>query len=100
MKPYEILNGPIEVWYAPVAEAFPDLDDAAPAGNWAKLGTSGSKVSSRPAATNASFNEPRKRVVLGSPVVSVPATAACSFDISFSKVTLFQFQGFDFEGLG
>jgi len=36
------ISGPLEVWVAPVGEAFPDLADA-PAGNWVKLGTAGSK---------------------------------------------------------
>lgn len=40
--PYEIIEGPFEVWYAEVGTAFPVID-AAPAGDWAKLGTSGSK---------------------------------------------------------
>ncbi len=37
----EILNGPLELYWAPVGEAFPDVD-VAPAGNWALIGTSGS----------------------------------------------------------
>lgn len=34
--PYQQLVAPAEVWVAPVAEAFPDLNDA-PAGNWVRL---------------------------------------------------------------
>lgn len=39
-EPYEIIVSPYEVWLAPVAEAFPDVDEA-PAGNWVLLGTNG-----------------------------------------------------------
>ena len=38
----EIINGPLELYIAPVGEANPDVDEA-PAGNWLKLGTSGDK---------------------------------------------------------
>jgi hypothetical protein len=40
--PYEIIAQPFTVWIAPVGEAFP-LIDAAPAGNWSKIGTSGDR---------------------------------------------------------
>jgi len=40
MTPYEIIAAPFTVWFAPVGEAFPAID-AVPAGNWAKIGTSG-----------------------------------------------------------
>lgn len=40
MQPYEIIAAPFTVWFAPVGEAFPAID-AAPAGNWAMIGTSG-----------------------------------------------------------
>jgi hypothetical protein len=39
-EPYEIIMAPYEVWLAPLATAFPDLDEA-PAAAWVKLGTSG-----------------------------------------------------------
>ena len=38
--PFEIIGAPYAIWVAPVGEAMPDLD-AAPAGNWELLGTSG-----------------------------------------------------------
>lgn len=40
MEPYEIIAAPLTVWQAPVGEAFPEID-AAPAGNWEKIGTLG-----------------------------------------------------------
>lgn len=40
MEPYEMITAPGEIWLAPVGESFPDVD-AAPSGNWAKLGQSG-----------------------------------------------------------
>lgn len=40
MEPYEVVAGPIEFWLAPVGEAFPAVN-AAPAGNWNLLGTTG-----------------------------------------------------------
>lgn len=40
MEPYEIIAAPFTVYWAPVGEAFPDVDEA-PAGNWATIGTSG-----------------------------------------------------------
>lgn len=38
--PFELIVAPFEVWSAPVGTAFPTLDEA-PAGAWAKVGTSG-----------------------------------------------------------
>lgn len=40
MASIEIVNGPLELYWAPVGEAMPNVD-AAPAGNWALIGTSG-----------------------------------------------------------
>lgn len=42
MDPYEIIAAPFTVYWAPVGEPFP-LIDAAPAGNWVKIGTSGDR---------------------------------------------------------
>lgn len=41
MTPYEILAGPVELYLAPVATAFPKVD-ATPSGTWVLLGTGGS----------------------------------------------------------
>lgn len=38
----EVICAPYVIWLAPVATAFPDVDEA-PAAGWAKLGTSGGK---------------------------------------------------------
>ncbi len=38
--PFEIIAAPFTVYFAPITEAFPDVDET-PAGNWAKIGTSG-----------------------------------------------------------
>jgi hypothetical protein len=38
--PYEVIAAPFVVYYAPVGEAFPTFD-AAVAGNWVRIGTSG-----------------------------------------------------------
>lgn len=40
--PLEIIVGPLSVYLAPVGEAMPAVD-AAPSGNWALMGTSGTK---------------------------------------------------------
>lgn len=40
--PYEILAGPLDLWFAPVDTAFP-LIDAAPGAGWSKLGTNGKR---------------------------------------------------------
>lgn len=40
--PFEIIVAPLTVWVAPVGTAFP-LTNAAPAGTWFKLGSSGTK---------------------------------------------------------
>lgn len=40
-EPFEILATPFEVWLAPVGEAFPDLADESPGGNWELLGVNG-----------------------------------------------------------
>lgn len=42
MEPYEIVGAPLTLWLAPVGEAFPAID-AAPGGNWVKVGTSGDR---------------------------------------------------------
>lgn len=42
MEPYEIIAAPFTVYWAPVGEAFPAID-AAPAGNWTKIGSSGDR---------------------------------------------------------
>ena len=39
--PYEVIAAPFTVWAAPVATAFPEIDDAAPDAAWIKVGTSG-----------------------------------------------------------
>lgn len=38
--PFEIIAAPFTVWFAPLAEAYPDVDET-PVGNWLKIGTSG-----------------------------------------------------------
>lgn len=38
--PFEIIAAPFTLYWAPTGEAFPDVDEV-PAGNWAKVGTSG-----------------------------------------------------------
>lgn len=40
--PFNIIGGPIDVWYAPYGTAFPDIA-AAPSGSWTLLGTNGNK---------------------------------------------------------
>lgn len=40
--PFEVIQGPMTLYVAPVGEAFPDVD-AAPAGNWDTVGTSGAR---------------------------------------------------------
>lgn len=40
--PYEIIAGPLNLWLAPVATAFP-LVGVAPAGPWARVGTDGNR---------------------------------------------------------
>ncbi|MFQ5775863.1 MAG: hypothetical protein ACE5GS_15175 [Kiloniellaceae bacterium] len=42
MTPFEIIATPFTLYWAPVAEPFP-LIDAAPAGNWSQIGTSGNR---------------------------------------------------------
>ena len=39
--PFEILNGPLTFYKAPVGEAFPLVDLEPPGGNWDLVGTSG-----------------------------------------------------------
>lgn len=40
--PFEIIAAPFTAWVAPVATAFPDVDEA-PGGAWTKVGTSGAR---------------------------------------------------------
>jgi hypothetical protein len=41
--PYEIIAAPLEVYVAPVGEAFPAVDASPPGGNWTLVGTLGSR---------------------------------------------------------
>lgn len=41
-SPFEVIAGPIQAWVAPLATAFPDLDEA-PAAAWILLGANGDK---------------------------------------------------------
>lgn len=41
-EPFEVIAGPIQVWTAPIATAFPAID-AAPGVGWTLLGTNGDK---------------------------------------------------------
>jgi hypothetical protein len=48
--PYEVITGPLTVYVAPVATAFPAVN-AAPGGGWFKLGTNGTKNYDEPGVT-------------------------------------------------
>ncbi len=41
-KPYHLIVGPVEIWFAPAGTAFP-LINGAPSGSFTKVGTDGSK---------------------------------------------------------
>ncbi|MBW8638997.1 hypothetical protein K1W69_17505 [Hoeflea sp. WL0058] len=64
MEPYEIIAAPFTVWFAPVGEAFPTFD-ADPAGNWAKIGTSGDENYSEDGVTVVHSQTTEKTRVLG-----------------------------------
>lgn len=40
-EPLEILSGPLDVYIAPVGEAFPTVSTSPPGGNWTLLGSNG-----------------------------------------------------------
>lgn len=42
-EPYQIIAGPLEVYWAPTGESFPSLDTTPPGGNWTLLGADGSR---------------------------------------------------------
>lgn len=65
MQPYEIIAAPLTLWLAPVGESFPTVD-AAPAGNWAKIGTSGDLNYDEGGVTIAHQQELAKWRALGS----------------------------------
>lgn len=50
MEPFEIIATPFAIYRAPVGEAFPAID-AAPAGNWTLIGTSGDRSYSEDGVT-------------------------------------------------
>lgn len=57
--PAKWIVAPAEIWLAPVGETFPEVD-VAPSGNWAKLGSAGSKDYSEDGITithNQSLNQ-------------------------------------------
>lgn len=64
MQPYEILAAPFTVWFAPVGEAFPAIG-ADPAGNWAKIGTTGDENYSEDGVTVAHSQTTETARVLG-----------------------------------
>lgn len=64
MTPYEIIGAPYTVWIAPIGEAFP-LIDAAPAGNWVKLGTNGDRNYSNDGVTISHSKSYQKARVAG-----------------------------------
>lgn len=43
MQPYEVIAAPLELYLAPVGEAFPLIDTDPPGGNWVLVGASGSQ---------------------------------------------------------
>tara|TARA_R110002124_G_scaffold256146_2_gene421796 strand:+ start:2959 stop:3558 length:600 start_codon:yes stop_codon:yes gene_type:complete len=65
MEPYEIIGAPFTLWLAPVGEAFP-LIDAAPAGNWIKVGTNGDRNYSDDGVTVAHSQSLEKARPVGS----------------------------------
>jgi len=65
MEPYEIIGAPYTLWLAPVGEAFP-LIDAAPAGNWIKVGTNGDRNYSDDGVTVAHSQSLEKARPVGS----------------------------------
>lgn len=49
--PFEVISAPGEIWVAPAATTFPDLDDAPGAAGFTLVGTSGSKSITEPGIT-------------------------------------------------
>lgn len=64
-KPFEIVAAPFTVWRAPVGEAFPAIN-AAPAGNWSMIGTSGDRNYSEEGVTVVHGQTIAQSRVLGS----------------------------------
>lgn len=52
MEPYEIIGAPFTLWVAPTGTAFPAIN-AAPAGDWTKIGTNGDRNYSEDGVTVA-----------------------------------------------
>ena len=64
MEPYEIIAAPFTVWFAPVGEAFPEIDED-PTGNWAMIGTNGDENYSEDGVTVAHPQTLEKTRLLG-----------------------------------
>jgi hypothetical protein len=62
--PFEIIAAPFTAYFAPLGEAFPDID-ADPAGNWVKIGTSGDESMDEEGVTVQHAQEVNKIRTLG-----------------------------------
>jgi hypothetical protein len=92
MEPYEIIANPLTLWLAPSGEAFPAID-AAPAGNWAKIGTSGTRNYSEEGlvvSASVSFQKARPAGASG-PVKAFIDEEDLMFRLTMWDMTLEQF---------
>lgn len=92
VQPFEILGGPLEIYTAPVGEAFPTLDTAPPGGNWTLMGLSGSKNYSEDGVTISPEQEIElvRALGLGAPVKARRTTEDLILSVTVMDLTVEQ----------
>lgn len=92
MQPYEIVAAPFTVYVAPIGTAFPAID-AAPAGTWKKVGTSGDRSETEDGVTVAhsqSINEVRAAGSTG-PIKAFRTEEGLQVSLTVMDITLEQY---------
>ncbi len=88
-NPLEIVVGPLQLYVAPVGEAFPAIEDT-PAGNWALVGTSGDKNYSEDGVTLTHEQSIELIMVAGStgPIKAVRTSEGLTVGVTIFDLTL------------
>ncbi len=87
----EIVNGPFDVWSAPVGESYTDID-VAPAGNWLKIGTNGARHYNEDGVVIEASQEFEKRSGLGGTEVLKIMRVLEEFKVKFTLFDLFSLE--------
>lgn len=93
MPELEIVNGPLDIYWAPVGESFTAIGSS-PAGNWAKIGTSGAHNFSEDGVTITSEKnvEYFRALASGYPRKAFISEADLMVSVAMADLTLSQFR--------